>query len=113
MLAEGWHKGAGTAHAEVDAMRKVDPALLRGATAVVTMEPCDHTGRTGPCSVALIDAGVGRVVYAVDDPGGGGTRRGGPAPCRRRRRRAGGSSPTTPRRSSSGGCSRSGSGDPG
>jgi diaminohydroxyphosphoribosylaminopyrimidine deaminase/5-amino-6-(5-phosphoribosylamino)uracil reductase len=69
VLAEGWHKGAGTAHAEVDAMRKVDPALLRGATAVVTMEPCDHTGRTGPCSVALIDAGVARVVYAVDDPG--------------------------------------------
>lgn len=69
VLAEGWHRGAGTPHAEVDAMRKVDPALLRGATAVVTLEPCDHTGRTGPCSVALVEAGVARVVYAVDDPG--------------------------------------------
>jgi diaminohydroxyphosphoribosylaminopyrimidine deaminase/5-amino-6-(5-phosphoribosylamino)uracil reductase len=55
--------------AEVDAMRKIDPARLRGATAVVTLEPCDHVGRTGPCSVALIEAGVARVVYAVDDPG--------------------------------------------
>ncbi|OII10732.1 riboflavin biosynthesis protein RibD [Curtobacterium sp. MCBA15_009] len=69
VLAEGWHKGAGTPHAEVDAMAKVDPALLRGATAVVTLEPCNHVGRTGPCAVALLDAGIGRVVYAVDDPG--------------------------------------------
>ncbi|GAA1494757.1 bifunctional diaminohydroxyphosphoribosylaminopyrimidine deaminase/5-amino-6-(5-phosphoribosylamino)uracil reductase RibD [Curtobacterium herbarum] len=69
VLGEGWHRGAGTPHAEVDAMGKVDPAHLRGATAVVTLEPCDHVGRTGPCSVALIEAGVARVVYAVDDPG--------------------------------------------
>ncbi|WP_042726884.1 bifunctional diaminohydroxyphosphoribosylaminopyrimidine deaminase/5-amino-6-(5-phosphoribosylamino)uracil reductase RibD [Curtobacterium sp. B8] len=69
VLAEGWHKGAGTPHAEVDAMAKVDPALLRGATAVVTLEPCNHTGRTGPCALALIEAGIGRVVYAIDDPG--------------------------------------------
>ncbi|MGY2897733.1 diaminohydroxyphosphoribosylaminopyrimidine deaminase/5-amino-6-(5-phosphoribosylamino)uracil reductase [Curtobacterium sp. PvP017] len=69
VLAEGWHKGAGTPHAEVDAMAKVDPAQLRGATAVVTLEPCNHTGRTGPCAVALIEAGVARVVYAIDDPG--------------------------------------------
>src|SRR5690606_22091900 len=40
-----------------------------GATAVVTLEPCNHTGRTGPCAVALIDAGIARVVYAVADPG--------------------------------------------
>jgi diaminohydroxyphosphoribosylaminopyrimidine deaminase/5-amino-6-(5-phosphoribosylamino)uracil reductase len=69
VLAEGWHRGAGTPHAEVDAMAGVDPSLLVGATAVVTLEPCNHTGRTGPCAVALIDAGVGRVVYAIDDPG--------------------------------------------
>ncbi len=69
VLAEGWHRGAGTPHAEVDAMTKVPAEQLRGATAVVTLEPCDHTGRTGPCSVALIEAGIGRVVYAVDDPG--------------------------------------------
>lgn len=69
VLGEGWHRGAGTPHAEVDAMSHVDPELLRGATAVVTLEPCDHTGRTGPCSVALVAAGIARVVYAIDDPG--------------------------------------------
>ncbi len=79
VIAEGWHRGAGTAHAEVDALSKLaDPALARGATAVVTLEPCNHQGRTGPCSVALIEAGVARVVYAVADPGershGGGER---------------------------------------
>ena len=69
VLGEGWHKGAGTPHAEVDAMSKVAPDDLRGATAVVTLEPCNHTGRTGPCALALLDAGIGRVVYAIDDPG--------------------------------------------
>jgi diaminohydroxyphosphoribosylaminopyrimidine deaminase/5-amino-6-(5-phosphoribosylamino)uracil reductase len=71
VLAEGWHCGAGTAHAEVDALSKLGAArdAARGATAVVTLEPCNHTGRTGPCSEALIDAGVTRVVYAVADPG--------------------------------------------
>lgn len=69
MLAEGWHRGAGTAHAEVDALAKLAPGAAEGATAVVTLEPCNHTGRTGPCAVALIDAGVARVVYAVADPG--------------------------------------------
>jgi diaminohydroxyphosphoribosylaminopyrimidine deaminase / 5-amino-6-(5-phosphoribosylamino)uracil reductase len=71
VLAEGFHRGAGTPHAEVDAMAKVPADTLRGATAVVTLEPCNHTGRTGPCSVALIDAGVARVVYALDDPNPG------------------------------------------
>ncbi|MCL9665169.1 bifunctional diaminohydroxyphosphoribosylaminopyrimidine deaminase/5-amino-6-(5-phosphoribosylamino)uracil reductase RibD [Curtobacterium albidum] len=78
VLAEGWHKGAGTPHAEVDAMSKVPAEQLRGATAVVTLEPCNHVGRTGPCALALIEAGVGRVVHAVDDPGeqaGGGAER--------------------------------------
>lgn len=82
ILAEGWHRGAGTPHAEVDAMSRLTQddgaAALRGATAVVTLEPCNHTGRTGPCAQALIDAGIARVVYAVDDPGiasGGGAAR--------------------------------------
>ena len=67
VVAEGWHRGAGTPHAEVDALSRVTDAT--GLTAVVTLEPCNHTGRTGPCSTALIDAGVSRVVYAVSDPG--------------------------------------------
>ncbi|MFB7251576.1 bifunctional diaminohydroxyphosphoribosylaminopyrimidine deaminase/5-amino-6-(5-phosphoribosylamino)uracil reductase RibD [Microbacterium sp. NPDC056234] len=78
VIAEGWHRGAGTAHAEVDALSHLDPDAARGATAVVTLEPCNHTGRTGPCALALIDAGVRRVVYALDDPGatsGGGADR--------------------------------------
>lgn len=66
-LAEGFHAGAGTPHAEAMALSAAGPAA-RGATAVVTLEPCDHTGRTGPCSQALIDAGVRRVVYAASDP---------------------------------------------
>jgi len=78
IIAEGWHRGAGTAHAEVDALSKLDAGQARGATAVVTLEPCNHTGRTGPCSQALIDAGVSRVIYALGDPGmassGGGDR---------------------------------------
>lgn len=68
-IAEGWHRGAGTAHAEVDALAKLPAGAARGATAVVTLEPCNHTGRTGPCAQALIRAGVARVVYAVADPG--------------------------------------------
>ncbi|PTT16001.1 bifunctional diaminohydroxyphosphoribosylaminopyrimidine deaminase/5-amino-6-(5-phosphoribosylamino)uracil reductase RibD, partial [Microbacterium sp. HMWF026] len=68
VLAEGYHRGAGTAHAEVDALSQLAPGAARGATAVVTLEPCNHTGRTGPCALALIEAGVARVVYALDDP---------------------------------------------
>jgi diaminohydroxyphosphoribosylaminopyrimidine deaminase/5-amino-6-(5-phosphoribosylamino)uracil reductase len=69
IIAEGWHKGAGTAHAEVDALSKLPNGVPEGATAVVTLEPCNHTGRTGPCAVALIEAGISRVVYASKDPG--------------------------------------------
>jgi diaminohydroxyphosphoribosylaminopyrimidine deaminase/5-amino-6-(5-phosphoribosylamino)uracil reductase len=69
ILAEGWHRGAGTPHAEVDALERLAPDAARGATAIVTLEPCNHTGRTGPCSEALIAAGIARVIYSVDDPG--------------------------------------------
>ncbi|GAA1531976.1 diaminohydroxyphosphoribosylaminopyrimidine deaminase/5-amino-6-(5-phosphoribosylamino)uracil reductase [Microbacterium ginsengiterrae] len=78
IIAEGWHQGAGTPHAEVAALSALAPGAARGATAVVTLEPCNHTGRTGPCALALIEAGISRVVYALDDPGevsGGGAAR--------------------------------------
>jgi diaminohydroxyphosphoribosylaminopyrimidine deaminase/5-amino-6-(5-phosphoribosylamino)uracil reductase len=65
-VGEGFHRGAGTPHAEVAALRDAGDAA-RGATAVVTLEPCHHTGRTGPCTEALIEAGVARVVYAQTD----------------------------------------------
>lgn len=68
VLAEGHHRGAGTPHAEVDALSQLAPGAARGATAVVTLEPCNHTGRTGPCAVALLEAGIARVVFALDDP---------------------------------------------
>lgn len=67
VVAEGYHRGAGTAHAEVDALAQAGPHA-RGTTAVVTLEPCNHTGRTGPCAGALAEAGVARVVYAQADP---------------------------------------------
>jgi diaminohydroxyphosphoribosylaminopyrimidine deaminase/5-amino-6-(5-phosphoribosylamino)uracil reductase len=66
VVGEGWHRGAGTAHAEVAALQSAGPRA-RGATAVVTLEPCAHTGRTGPCAQALVDAGVTRVVFAQSD----------------------------------------------
>ena len=66
VIAEGFHRGAGTPHAEVDALARAGH-LARGATAVVTLEPCNHSGRTGPCAAALVDAGVARVVYAQSD----------------------------------------------
>lgn len=67
VLAEGHHRGAGSPHAEIDALQRAG-TLVRGATAVVTLEPCNHTGRTGPCSEALVAAGVRRVVFAQPDP---------------------------------------------
>ena len=68
IVAEGWHLGAGTPHAEVAALAKLGQ-VPAGATAVVTLEPCNHTGKTGPCAQALIAAGISRVVYASSDPG--------------------------------------------
>jgi diaminohydroxyphosphoribosylaminopyrimidine deaminase / 5-amino-6-(5-phosphoribosylamino)uracil reductase len=78
-VAEGYHRGAGTGHAEADALAPAGSAA-RGTTAVVTLEPCNHTGRTGPCAQALVEAGVRRVVFAQPDPnpvaaGGGDTLR--------------------------------------
>lgn len=67
VVGEGFHHGAGTPHAEVEALR-VAGERARGATAIVTLEPCNHTGRTGPCAQALIAAGVRRVVIAQRDP---------------------------------------------
>lgn len=66
-IAEGYHRGAGTPHAEAAALTEAG-VDARGATAVVTLEPCDHIGRTGPCSQALLEAGVRRVVFAQPDP---------------------------------------------
>jgi diaminohydroxyphosphoribosylaminopyrimidine deaminase / 5-amino-6-(5-phosphoribosylamino)uracil reductase len=67
VLAEGWHRRAGEAHAEADALARAG-ASAQGATAYVTLEPCSHTGRTGPCCDALIAAGVNRVVFGMEDP---------------------------------------------
>ena len=74
VVGRGHHRGAGTPHAEVVALADAGPRAA-GAIAVVTLEPCRHTGRTGPCTQALIDAGVRTVVFAQSDPteqGGGG-----------------------------------------
>ena len=67
VVAQGVHRGAGLPHAEVEALTQAGDAA-RGATAVVTLEPCTHTGRTGPCTEALITAGVAHVVFAQSDP---------------------------------------------
>ncbi|MGG5257321.1 bifunctional diaminohydroxyphosphoribosylaminopyrimidine deaminase/5-amino-6-(5-phosphoribosylamino)uracil reductase RibD [Phycicoccus avicenniae] len=67
VVGTGHHRGAGTPHAEVDALARAGSAA-RGGTAVVTLEPCDHAGRTGPCTEALLAAGITSVRYAVADP---------------------------------------------
>jgi diaminohydroxyphosphoribosylaminopyrimidine deaminase/5-amino-6-(5-phosphoribosylamino)uracil reductase len=71
VVGEGWHEYDLMDHAEIVALkvaRQHAGDRLRGGTAYVTLEPCNHTGRTGPCSQALIDAGLGRVVAATIDP---------------------------------------------
>ncbi|MEQ3635140.1 bifunctional diaminohydroxyphosphoribosylaminopyrimidine deaminase/5-amino-6-(5-phosphoribosylamino)uracil reductase RibD [Alcanivorax sp.] len=67
VVGEGFHVRAGTPHAERHALAQAGERA-RDATAYVTLEPCSHTGRTGPCADALIDAGVTRVVTAMQDP---------------------------------------------
>ncbi|HYH10105.1 MAG TPA: bifunctional diaminohydroxyphosphoribosylaminopyrimidine deaminase/5-amino-6-(5-phosphoribosylamino)uracil reductase RibD [Thermoanaerobaculia bacterium] len=66
VIAEGFHRRAGEAHAEIDALRQCHDA--RGATMYVTLEPCSHHGRTPPCVDAVIASGVSRVVIAMQDP---------------------------------------------
>ena len=70
IVGEGWHEKAGGAHAEIAALRDAESRHrdVRGATLYVTLEPCNHTGRTPPCTEALVAAGVGRVVAAMPDP---------------------------------------------
>jgi diaminohydroxyphosphoribosylaminopyrimidine deaminase/5-amino-6-(5-phosphoribosylamino)uracil reductase len=72
LIGEGFHNGSGTPHAEVVALEAAlsgDKKLSPGSTAVVTLEPCNHTGKTGPCAQALIKAGISKVVFASSDPG--------------------------------------------
>ncbi|MFT7558298.1 MAG: diaminohydroxyphosphoribosylaminopyrimidine deaminase [Flavobacteriales bacterium] len=70
VIAEGFHQRAGEAHAEAAAIQTAaaQSISLSGATAYVTLEPCSHTGRTGPCCDALIEAGVSKLVYGMEDP---------------------------------------------
>src|SRR6516225_3118625 len=71
VVGEGWHEYDLVDHAEVVALNEAKQHAgdrLRGGTAYVTLEPCNHTGRTGPCTQALIGAGLGRVVAATIDP---------------------------------------------
>ncbi len=67
IVGEGFHRKAGEGHAEVNALQMAG-GKARNSTAYVTLEPCSHTGKTGPCSDALMSAGVSRVVYAMQDP---------------------------------------------
>ena len=68
ILGEGWHREYGGAHAEVNAIEACGLADLSGATLYVSLEPCCHEGKTPPCTDAILQAGIGRVVVASDDP---------------------------------------------
>lgn len=67
VVGQGWHRAAGEPHAEINALAQAGDRAS-GSTCYVTLEPCSHTGRTGPCTDALIEAGVTRVVFAMEDP---------------------------------------------
>lgn len=68
ILAEGWHERYGGAHAEINALRHLEGVDLTGATMYVTLEPCNHHGKTPPCTEAIIASGISRVVVATRDP---------------------------------------------
>ena len=67
IIGRGWTQPGGRPHAEVEALRRADPAA-RGATMYVTLEPCSHHGKSPPCADAVIAAGISRVVSALEDP---------------------------------------------
>lgn len=67
-ISRGWHRKAGTAHAEVSALGKLEPGEAAGATIYVTLEPCSTEGKTGACCQAIQRAGLSRVVYGTSDP---------------------------------------------
>jgi diaminohydroxyphosphoribosylaminopyrimidine deaminase/5-amino-6-(5-phosphoribosylamino)uracil reductase len=67
VVGQGFHERAGEPHAEVHALESAGPRA-RGGTLYCTLEPCSHVGRTGPCVTRIVDAGIGRVVAAVEDP---------------------------------------------
>ncbi len=69
IIGRGWHRRAGLPHAEIEALRSLkNPSAARNATAYITLEPCSTHGRTPPCTQALIDAGIARVVVGAIDP---------------------------------------------
>jgi diaminohydroxyphosphoribosylaminopyrimidine deaminase/5-amino-6-(5-phosphoribosylamino)uracil reductase len=68
MVAEGYHTGFGAPHAEVEAIRAAEGADLRDATMYISLEPCAHHGKTPPCTDAILEAGIRRVVIASEDP---------------------------------------------
>ena len=75
LLGEGWHRHAGGPHAETEAIEQAGsrygPKALKGATLVVNLEPCNHQGRTPPCTQGILQAGIARVVIGMRDPNPG------------------------------------------
>ena len=67
IIAKGYHKKAGTPHAEINALRQATD-VVAGATLYVTLEPCNHTGKTPPCTRAIAESGIARVVIGMKDP---------------------------------------------
>ena len=66
LISEGWHEQFGGPHAEVNAIARAEST--QGRQLFVTLEPCSHVGKTPPCAPALIEAGIGEVVIAMEDP---------------------------------------------